>query len=346
MSDAYRRAGVDIEAGNELVERIKPALTSNQAIGLLPEVGGFAALCRVPSSYENPVLVLGTDGVGTKLDLLLEHARLDTVGYDLVAMCVNDLLVYGAKPALFLDYYATERLDVDQAEVVIKSIAEACDIAGCALVGGETAEMPGFYPDGKFDLAGFCVGWVEEAEILRPDNVQAGDVILGLPSSGPHSNGFSLIRSVLHDLQTYPDSATLSALLEPTRIYAKTVLPLADELRAMAHITGGGFKDNVPRAFSRRVEAHIDTTAWSRPAIFRWLQDQTGMSDLDMLATFNCGLGMLLFVAPDRVADVTKRLTNVNEPSFRIGEVHACGSQPTLNTLVISKDEFKLAERQ
>ncbi|MCY3858947.1 MAG: phosphoribosylformylglycinamidine cyclo-ligase [Gammaproteobacteria bacterium] len=341
MADAYKRSGVNIDAGNELVDRIKPALGSNRTSDMLSGLGGFAALCRVPEKFTRPVMVLGTDGVGTKLDLLLQHDQLDTVGQDLVAMCANDVLVYGAEPTLFLDYYATEKLDVDEAETVIKSIAEACDIAGCALVGGETAEMPGFYPDGKFDLAGFCVGWVEEDEILKPERVQAGDAIIGLASSGPHSNGFSLIRKLLSELEVTPSPKILSALLAPTRIYAKSLLPLMPRIRAMAHITGGGFKDNLPRAFSNTLEAHIDP-GWLKPYIFSWLQDQLSISRLEMLETFNCGIGMVLFVDPTNSATVSDELAQAGETPYLIGQVHPQESNAQAGTLVVSRDRFEL----
>ena len=256
-------------------------------------------------------------------------------------MCANDVLVYGAEPTLFLDYYATGKLDVDDAETVIKSIAEACDIAGCALVGGETAEMPGFYPDGKFDLAGFCVGWVEEDEILRPESVQAGDVIIGVASSGPHSNGFSLIRKLLSELEATPEPEILSALLAPTRIYAKSLLPLLPRIRAMAHITGGGFKDNLPRAYSAALEAHIDPH-WLKPAIFSWLQDQLLISDLEMLETFNCGIGMVLFVDPTNAATVQGDLAQAGETPYLIGQMHPLESNVRTGSLIVSRDRFDL----
>lgn len=341
MANAYKRSGVNIDAGNELVNRIKPAIGSNRTGDTLSGLGGFAALCKVPDRFKNPVMALGTDGVGTKLDLLLQHGQLNTVGQDLVAMCANDVLVYGAEPTLFLDYYATGKLDVDNAETVIKSIAEACDMAGCALVGGETAEMPGFYPNGKFDLAGFCVGWVEEEEILRPERVQAGDVIIGLASSGPHSNGFSLIRKLLSERDVAPEPKTLSALLEPTRIYVKSLLPLMPKIQAMAHITGGGFKDNLPRAFSATLEAHIDPM-WRKPQIFSWLQDHLSISSLEMLETFNCGIGMVLFVEWSNAATVQDELAKTGEIAYRIGQMYPQESKAQPGTLVVSRDSFEL----
>ncbi|MCY4130798.1 MAG: phosphoribosylformylglycinamidine cyclo-ligase [Gammaproteobacteria bacterium] len=342
MADAYKRAGVNIDAGNELVNRIKPALGSNRTADMLSGLGGFAALCKVPDKYKSPVMALGTDGVGTKLDLLLQHDQLDTVGQDLVAMCANDVLVYGAEPTLFLDYYATGKLNVDDGETIIKSIGEACDIAGCALVGGETAEMPGFYPDGKFDLAGFCVGWVEEDEILKPENVKAGDFIIGLASSGPHSNGFSLIRKLLSELDATPEPKILSALLTPTRIYARSLLPLVKRIRAMAHITGGGFKDNLPRAFSGTLEAHIDPY-WLKPYIFSWLQDQLSISGLEMLETFNCGIGMVLFVGPRNASHVTHSLAQAGEIPYLLGRMQPQQSRAQSGELVVSQDRFEIA---
>ncbi len=341
MSDAYKRAGVNVDAGNELVDRIRPALGSNRTSDMLSGLGGFAALCKVPTKYKNPVMSLGTDGVGTKLDLLLKHDHLHTVGQDLVAMCVNDVLVYGAEPALFLDYYATGELNVDTAEVVIKSIAEACDSAGCALVGGETAEMPGFYPDDKFDLAGFCIGWVEEDDILKPDRVQIGDAIVGIASSGPHSNGFSLIRKLLQEIDTPPKLSVLSSLLEPTRIYTKSLLRLVGQLRAMAHITGGGFKDNLPRAFPKTLEAHIQPNSWAKLDIFGWLQEQLAIDDLEMLETFNCGIGMVLFVDPENLKSVMTDLSEVGETAYVIGQIHARHGRVEKGDIVVSSDCFE-----
>lgn len=342
MADAYKRSGVNIDAGNELVDRIKPALGSNRTGDMLSGLGGFAALCKVPAKYKRPVMALGTDGVGTKLDLLLQHGQLDTVGQDLVAMCANDVLVYGAEPSLFLDYYATGKLNVDDGETIIKSIGEACDIAGCALVGGETAEMPGFYPDGKFDLAGFCIGWVEEEEILKPEKVKAGDLIIGVASSGPHSNGFSLIRKLLSEHDTEPEPEILNALLTPTRIYAKSLLPLVPQIRSMAHITGGGFKDNVPRAFSASLEAHIDPESWPKPQIFSWLQDQLSISDLEMYETFNCGIGMVLYIEPTKASDVVDGLSRAGEIPYLIGRMRPQQSNAKADHLIVSQDRYEI----
>ena len=343
MSDSYRKAGVNIDAGNELVSRIGPALKSNRASGMLSGLGGFAALCKVPEHFEKPVMALGTDGVGTKLDLLIKHNHLQTVGQHLVAMCVNDLLVYGAEPALFLDYYATGKLDVDQAETVIKSIAEACDIAGCALVGGETAEMPGFYPDDKFDLAGFCLGWIEEDSILRPSSVEADDVIIGLASSGPHSNGFSLIRKILAEKAATAPSELISAMLSPTRIYAQSLLPSTSLMHAMANITGGGFKDNLPRAFPDTLEAHIDLNAWNVPEVFTWLQEHASIPDEDMFTTFNCGIGMTLFVESQNVNAVLANMGEAGEDAIVIGEMRPKGTKSTSGNLIVGANRFEFA---
>lgn len=342
MSDAYRDAGVNVASANELIESIKPALARQHKPELLSSLGGFAALAKVPKRYKNPVMVLGTDGVGTKLELLIQHDRLDTVGQDLVAMSVNDALVYGAEPALFLDYYATGKLSVEDASVVITGIANACELAGCALVGGETAEMPGFYNDAQFDLAGFCVGWVEEEAILKPENTHAGDAIIGIGSSGPHSNGYSLIRKVLNESENPPANEILAALLEPTRIYAKSVLPSIQQIHAIAHITGGGFRDNLPRSFSNSLEAHITLDSWTKQPVFAWLQQQAEMSDLDMFSTFNCGLGLILFVDPALEETVRKNLTDAGESPFTIGHMQPKQAPCPAGTIVVSNERFEL----
>lgn len=342
MAISYQQAGVDVEAGNELVGRLKSLLTTQMEPGLLSGHGGFVALCRVPGNYDQPVMALGTDGVGTKLELLIEHDHLHTAGQDLVAMCANDVLVYGAAPHMFLDYLATGRLNVEEAELVIKSIAGACELAGCTLAGGETAEMPGFYPEGKFDLAGFCVGWVEEANLLLPQNVQVGDVVLGLASSGPHSNGYSLIRKLLANAKTPPGSDLIRSLLEPTRIYVKSLLPFTDHIHAMAHITGGGFADNLPRAYSDDLAAHLQLDAWHRPEVFKWIQSEANIGDLEMLSTFNCGIGMILILPPGNVDGVRKGLKQLGETTYVIGQMHAVSDAASHNTLVVARERFEL----
>jgi len=316
----YRDAGVDIDAGDELVRRIGPACKATHRPELLSGLGGFAALASLPTRYREPVLVTGTDGVGTKLKLAIDHDRHDEVGQDLVAMCVNDVLVTGAEPFLFLDYYATSRLDVDVAERVIKGIARGCEIAGCALVGGETAEMPGFYAKGDYDLAGFCIGVVERSAIVDGTRLAAGDVLVGLASSGPHSNGYSLIRRVLDDAHLDRDARLVDALLQPTRIYARSVLGLLAELpvHGMAHITGGGIVENLPRMFrDASLQALLDMDAWPRPDVFSWLQQAGNIAEDEMLRTFNCGIGFVLAV-PASSADATVAL------------LHAAGEAPTV----------------
>lgn len=344
MTTTYRDSGVDIDAGNELVRRLNRAFSSRPDKDSIGRTGGFAALSRVPTKYRNPVMALGTDGVGTKLELLIENDHLHTVGQDLVAMCANDLLVTGAEPSLFLDYFATGKLNVDEAETVINSIIQACEMAGCTLIGGETAEMPGFYPEDKFDLAGFCVGWVEEDQILNPERVQKGDAIIGVASSGPHSNGYSLIRKILRDLDSPPNAEILASLLEPTRIYSKSLLPFVHELHGMSHITGGGFKDNLPRSFPDNLCAHIDLNSWDRPFVFDWLQQCGVIEELELLATFNCGIGMVLFVDPDRAPAVFEHLELANETSFPLGYMTTLDDAPTPGALVVSKTQYEIAQ--
>ncbi len=301
---SYRDAGVDIDAGNSLVERIKPLAAATKRPGVMAGLGGFGALFELPlDRYREPVLVSGTDGVGTKLKLAMDMGRHDSIGIDLVAMCVNDLIVQGAEPLFFLDYYATGKLDVEAATDVVRGIAEGCRQAGAALVGGETAEMPGMYQGNDYDLAGFCVGVVEKSKIIDGSNVKAGDVLIGLGASGPHSNGYSLIRKVIEtskaDLSQPFDGATLGErLLEPTRIYVRPLLKLAAQINihAMAHITGGGLLENLPRVMPASTCAHIDAASWKAPAVFDWLQQQGNINDEEMYRTFNCGIGMVVVV--------------------------------------------------
>jgi phosphoribosylformylglycinamidine cyclo-ligase len=329
----YRDAGVDIEAGDELVRRIKPAAQATRRPEQLSGLGGFAALARLPDKYAEPVLVTGTDGVGTKLKLAIDHDRHDGVGQDLVAMCVNDVLVTGAEPFLFLDYYATAALDVDVAERVIKGIARGCELAGCALVGGETAEMPGFYQRGDYDLAGFCVGVVERSRIIDGTRLAAGDVLIGLPSSGAHANGYSLIRRLLEQASVVPDDALLDALLAPTRIYAKPILALLEvhPVNAMAHITGGGLLENLPRIFSERggdLAALVDTDSWTRPDLFNWLQQAGNIDEAEMLRTFNCGIGFIIAVPADAADAVLQTLGELGERPMKIGRIVPADTRP------------------
>ena len=318
----YRDAGVNIDAGNELVKRIGPACKATHRPELLSGLGGFAALAEIPSRYQHPVLVTGTDGVGTKLKLAIDHDHHDSVGQDLVAMCVNDVLVTGAEPFLFLDYYASGKLDVDIAERVIKGIAKACQLAGCALVGGETAEMPGFYPGGDYDLAGFCIGVVEKDDIVGGAHLEIGDRLIGLASSGPHSNGYSLIRQILAATGVQLGPELLAQLLAPTRIYAPTISSLQEimTIRGMAHITGGGLLENLPRMFGNAgLAALVDIDAWQRPEIFSWLQQAGNIDETEMLRTFNCGIGFVVCVEAALADEAVNRLTAAGEQAQIIG---------------------------
>jgi len=333
---SYRAAEVDIDAGNALVERIKPLAAATFRPGVLTGLGGFGALFELPlHRYRQPVLVSGTDGVGTKLKLAIELGRHDTIGIDLVAMCANDILVAGAEPLFFLDYFATGHLDLEVATAVVAGIARGCELAGCALTGGETAEMPGMYAGGDYDLAGFCVGIADKEQLLTPERVQPGDALIGLASSGPHSNGYSLIRKILEvsgaDLGQELEGLSLGErLLAPTRIYVKPVLALMRELpvHGMAHITGGGLTENLPRVLPVGTRAVIDLDSWQVPTIFAWLQAQGGVADLEMHRTFNCGVGLVLCV-PAEVADRTcQRLTELGESAWHLGRIEAATGQP------------------
>ncbi len=325
---SYAGAGVDIDAGHALVERIKPWVQRTRRSGVSGELGGFGGLFELPTGYQQPVLVSGTDGVGTKLKLALQCRQHDTIGIDLVAMCVNDIVVSGAEPLFFLDYYATGQLSVPIAAAVIQGIADGCVQAGCALIGGETAEMPGMYAGEEYDLAGFAVGIVEKTELVQPTRIQAGDVLLGLASSGPHANGYSLIRQILTvsqtELQQRVGGQPLSdALLAPTRIYVKSLLTLLTqvEVHGMAHITGGGLTDNVPRMLPTYHAAQIDTAAWDWPELFGWLQQTGRIATTEMLRTFNCGIGMVVAVAPNAAERAITLLTAAGESVCRLGQV-------------------------
>ncbi|MFO1418976.1 MAG: phosphoribosylformylglycinamidine cyclo-ligase [Methylotetracoccus sp.] len=327
----YRTAGVNIDAGNELVERIKPLASRTRIPGVLAGLGGFGALFELPiDRYERPVLVAGTDGVGTKLKLALDTGRHDTIGIDLVAMCVNDIIVQGAAPLFFLDYYATGRLEVTVAASVIGGIARGCELAGCALVGGETAEMPGMYRDGDYDLAGFAVGIVEKACLIDGQRVAVGDRLIGLPSSGPHSNGYSLIRRVLERsgaaLTDLLDGRSLGEqLMEPTRIYVTSALRVIEKLgvHAIAHITGGGITENLPRVLPEGTAAVVDLDAWPMPAVFGWLREQGRIDEREMLRTFNCGIGLIICVDPRDEAAALLELRALGEQPVVIGEIVA-----------------------
>ena len=327
----YRDAGVDIDAGDELVERIKPRVKRSMRPEVLGGIGGFGALVEVPlDRYRKPVLVSGTDGVGTKLRLAIDTQRHDGVGIDLVAMCVNDVVVQGAEPLFFLDYYASGKLDVSVGERVIAGIVEGCVQAGCALVGGETAEMPGMYHGADYDLAGFCVGVVEKDAIIDGSKTRAGDVVLGLPSSGPHSNGFSLIRKILQlssaDLQADLQGISLiDRLMAPTRIYVKPLLKLMREvpLHGLSHITGGGLLDNIPRVLPDGLEVVLERSAWRREAVFEWLQQQGKIANTEMYRVFNCGIGMTVHVAANDAQRAVGILQAAGQEALVIGEVRS-----------------------
>ncbi|MBL0627272.1 phosphoribosylformylglycinamidine cyclo-ligase [Aeromonas jandaei] len=325
---SYKDAGVDIDAGNALVERIKGVSKRTRRPEVLGGLGGFGALCQIPAGYKEPVLVSGTDGVGTKLRLAIDLKKHDTVGIDLVAMCVNDLIVQGAEPLFFLDYYATGKLDVDTAAAVVTGIGAGCEQSGCALVGGETAEMPGMYEGEDYDIAGFCVGVVEKSEIIDGSKVAEGDALIALAASGPHSNGFSLIRKILEvskaDVhQQLGDTTLANALLEPTRIYVKPVLKLIKEceIHALSHITGGGFWENIPRVLPANTQAVIDEQSWQWPAVFSWLQQAGNVTRHEMYRTFNCGVGMIIALPAHQLEKALTLLKAEGENAWHIGHV-------------------------
>lgn len=328
ISLSYKDAGVDIDAGNALVDRIKDAVSQTRRAEVMGGLGGFGALCALPEKYREPILVSGTDGVGTKLRLAIELQRHDTIGIDLVAMCVNDLIVQGAEPLFFLDYYATGKLNTDIAASVIQGIALGCQQAGCALIGGETAEMPGMYQQGDYDLAGFCVGVVEKSAIIDGSKVTEGDALLALPSSGPHANGYSLIRKILqlsgcdlsHPLAGKP---LAEHLLAPTRIYVKPLLQLTEqlEIHAIAHLTGGGFWENIPRVIPAGMQARINEASWRWPEIFHWIQQQGNVSRYEMYRTFNCGVGMIIALPQALVARAVALLSQYDLTPWQIGSV-------------------------
>jgi len=330
---SYRDAGVDIDAGDRLVENIKPYAKRTMRPEVLAGIGGFGALFEISKKYRNPVLVSGTDGVGTKLKLAFELGKHDSVGIDLVAMSVNDILVQGAEPLFFLDYFACGRLDVDTATRVVKGIAAGCEQAGCALIGGETAEMPGMYPEGEYDLAGFAVGVVEKDHIITGLTIREGDTVLGLASSGAHSNGYSLIRKIIEknctDLSADFNGTALSdVIMAPTRIYVKPLLELMRHLpvKGMAHITGGGLLENIPRVLPEGVTAVLQKSAWEMPPLFRWLQQQGNVADSEMHRVFNCGIGMALVIAPEHADTALQMLQSAGETVWRIGSIRQRGA--------------------
>jgi len=325
---SYADAGVDIDAGNRLIDNIKPIAAATKRSGVLEGLGGFGALFEIPKNYKDPVLVSGTDGVGTKLKLAIDLQLHDTIGIDLVAMCANDLIVQGAEPMFFLDYFATGKLDIDTATDVIKGIGEGCLQAGCALIGGETAEMPGMYSEGDYDLGGFCVGAVERDQIIDGTKVKAGDTLIGIASSGPHSNGYSLIRKIIEVSgaklsDDFHGSSLGETLLRPTRMYVKPLLELCKQVdvHALAHITGGGLPENLPRVLPDNTTARIDTQTWQRPPVFDWLQEQGQVVDFEMYRTFNCGIGMVISVSPADADKTIELLNSLGEQAMRIGEI-------------------------
>ncbi len=328
-SISYEDAGVSVERGNELVERIKGSAKKTSRPGVISGLGGFGALFDLSElNYKQPVLVSGTDGVGTKIKLAIESDRHDTIGIDLVAMCVNDLLVQGAEPLFFLDYFACSKLDVSKASDVVSGIAKGCELSGCALVGGETAEMPGMYQEGEYDLAGFCVGAVEKTEIIDGSKISIGDSIIALASSGPHSNGYSLIRKLITDnnadLNTDIDGVPLiERLLEPTRIYIKNVLSILKKypVNGLAHITGGGLTENIPRVLPKNLHAQVLREQVKLPAIFQWLQQQGNITEVEMFRTFNCGIGMVLIVDKTNESAVIDLAQQLGETAWKLGEV-------------------------
>ena len=324
-NDPYKLAGVDIDAGNSLVNQIKKSVAASHNKNVLDNIGGFAGMYELDKDIENPVLVACTDGVGTKVSLAQQYNDLSGIGQDLVAMCVNDLIVCGAKPLFFLDYYASSKLDVNEATTVVKSIADACVKSDCALLGGETAEMPGHYIDNNFDLAGFSVGCVSKDKIIKNDNVICGNVLIGIESSGPHSNGFSLIRKIIKESKVNEEEKNIIAkrCLEPTLLYPKLIMELISnyKINSLSHITGGGLTENLPRSIPDNLIVEIDTDSWEMPNIFKWLQENGNISDDDMYRIFNCGIGMVLFVDEDEELKISRRIKELKMNSFVIGKV-------------------------
>ena len=324
-NDPYKLAGVDIDQGNKLIEQIKNDVASTQNANVLGNIGGFAGMYKLGNEFKNPILVACTDGVGTKVALAQQYQNLKGIGQDLVAMCVNDLVVCGAKPLFFLDYYASSKLNVDEASDLIKGITKACIDSGCALLGGETAEMPGHYVDNNFDLAGFSVGCVEEEQIIKNKHVNKNDILIGIGSSGPHSNGYSLIRKIID--KTKIDRSELKKIidqvLKPTLLYPKLILSLISEfnIKSISHITGGGLTENLPRSIPSDLCAEINIKSWDVPFIFKWLQENGEINDDNMFRVFNCGIGMVLVVKENQASDISKKITSMNFENFIIGKI-------------------------
>ncbi len=327
---SYADSGVNIDAGNQLIESIKPAIKKTRRPEVMSSIGGFGAAFRIPKHYKNPLFFTATDGVGTKLHLAIQRNDFSGIGIDLVAMCVNDLIVSGAEPLVFLDYYATGQLNNAVAIRVIENIAKGCELAGCALIGGETAEMPGMYAPDLFDLAGFSIGVVEEEDMIDGRHVQSGDLVIGLPSSGIHSNGYSLVNAILKQTDDIPESVN-QKLLMPTKIYVKTVLQLSRKvkIKAIAHITGGGMTENLPRVLPPQTQAQISLSSWQRPDIFQWLQQQGQVAEAEMLRVFNCGIGMILVIAKEDLSQVADVLNACGESFFELGEVKSNPFEPS-----------------
>lgn len=325
---SYKDAGVDIDAGNALVDNIKGVVKRTHRPEVMGNIGGFGALCQLPTKYKEPVLVSGTDGVGTKLRLAIDLKRHESVGIDLVGMCVNDLIVQGAEPLFFLDYYATAKLDVDVATQVVTGIGKGCELSGCALIGGETAEMPGMYHGDDYDMAGFCVGVVEKEDVIDGTKVSEGDALIALASSGPHSNGFSLIRKVLEvsgqdPMMELDGKSIADHLMEPTRIYVKNCLSVIEQhqVNALSHITGGGFWENIPRVLPDNLKANIKGDSWQWPVIFNWLQEQGNIDTYEMYRTFNCGVGMILVVPQQDLDAALNQFNELGENAWHIGDI-------------------------
>ena len=336
-NDPYKSAGVDISAGNDLIDMIKGDVASSHGPNVLGNIGGFAGMFRLDKEYENPILVACTDGVGTKVALAQDNGKIDGIGQDLVAMCVNDLIVCGARPLFFLDYFATSKLQVKEAAKVVKSIANACKDSGCALLGGETAEMPGHYVGANFDLAGFSVGCVDEKKIINNQSIKDGDILIGIESSGPHSNGYSLIRKIIKDSDLSKEELNIIAdkALKPTHLYPNIILSLLDSftINGMAHITGGGLTENIPRSLPDKLCVDIYKDSWDVPEIFEWLQKNGNIQENDMFRIFNCGIGMVLIVNPGIVENVMNHIREHNYKCFQIGLVKNKDSNNSVNYL-------------
>ncbi|MCY3627567.1 MAG: phosphoribosylformylglycinamidine cyclo-ligase [Gammaproteobacteria bacterium] len=338
MGITYEQSGVDINAGNLLINRIREPLQSTSRPEVLHSIGGFASLAALPTKFKDPLIVCSTDGVGTKLKLAIKYDFHESIGQDLVAMCVNDVLVYGAEPFLFLDYFATGKLNVDVAERVIRGIADACRQTGCSLAGGETAELPGMYAHSDYDVAGFCIGLVERSDYEQRPPIAKDDILLGLSSDGPHSNGFSLIRKLLEEVSGQPPNEIWQELTKPTKLYVNDVLSVAGRTTGMAHVTGGGLVENPPRMLTSGLAVELDLRSWQRPACFEWLNRIGQLEPIEMLRTFNCGIGFLLAVREEHVDAVKSQLTERGETVSVVGRIVDAGTQATRNKLIVDKD--------